>query len=193
MSETPKLLLHKDGPIGWIIFNQPEKRNAVSLEMWQRMPEYVRDLATDDTIRVVVLRGLPGMFCSGADLKFIRDGGDTADLSYLTHESPIAGYGEAFRQILEYIHSATMMSSHNACNGLNVSRAVISVEIRDRILAVGITDDGVGGADLSGGTGMLGLADRVEALGGVFHVESPPGRGTRLTAEIPLRGESSWR
>ena len=33
MSETPKLLLQKDGPIGWIIFNQPEKRNAVSLEM----------------------------------------------------------------------------------------------------------------------------------------------------------------
>ena len=42
MSETPKLLLQKDGPIGWIIFNQPEKRNAVSLEMWQLMPDYVR-------------------------------------------------------------------------------------------------------------------------------------------------------
>ena len=57
MSETPKLLLQKDGPIGWIIFNQPEKRNAVSLEMWQMMPEYVQDLASDDAIRVVVLRG----------------------------------------------------------------------------------------------------------------------------------------
>src|SRR4029450_2926786 len=57
MSETPKLLLQKDGPIGWILFNQPEKRNAVSLEMWQLMPEYVKDLASDDAIRVVVLRG----------------------------------------------------------------------------------------------------------------------------------------
>src|SRR5262245_32479607 len=57
MSETPKLLMEKDGAIGWIIFNQPEKRNAVSLEMWELMPKYVEDLASDDAIRVVVLRG----------------------------------------------------------------------------------------------------------------------------------------
>ena len=57
MNDTPKLLLEKDGPIGWIIFNQPEKRNAVSQEMWQLMPDYVNDLAKDDAIRVVVLRG----------------------------------------------------------------------------------------------------------------------------------------
>ena len=57
MSETPKLLMEKDGPIGWIIFNQPEKRNAVSQEMWQAMPKYVHELVTDDAIRVVVLRG----------------------------------------------------------------------------------------------------------------------------------------
>src|SRR3989442_4967441 len=74
MSETPKLLLQKDGPIGWIIFNQPEKRNAVSLEMWQRMPEYVRDLATDDTIRVVVLRGAGDQaFVAGADISQFKE------------------------------------------------------------------------------------------------------------------------
>ena len=55
--KTEKLLLQKDGPIGWIIFNQPEKRNAVSQEMWQAMPEYVADLAADPAIRVVILRG----------------------------------------------------------------------------------------------------------------------------------------
>jgi hypothetical protein len=42
MSES-KLLLEKDGPLGWIIFNQPEKRNAVSQEMWQRMPDYIQE------------------------------------------------------------------------------------------------------------------------------------------------------
>jgi signal transduction histidine kinase len=54
-------------------------------------------------------------------------------------------------------------------------------------LRVSVTDDGVGGADPSRGTGLTGLADRVEALGGrlTFH----PGRGTRLVAEIPLDGE----
>ena len=74
MSETPKLLLEKDGPIGWIIFNQPEKRNAVSQEMWQLMPEYVHDLATDDSIRVVVLRGAGDKaFVAGADISQFKE------------------------------------------------------------------------------------------------------------------------
>ncbi len=74
MSETPKLLLHKDGPIGWIIFNQPEKRNAVSLEMWQMMPEYVQDLSRDDAIRVVVLRGAGDQaFVAGADISQFKE------------------------------------------------------------------------------------------------------------------------
>ena len=68
MSEL-KLLLEKDGPIGWIIFNQPEKRNAVSQDMWQLMPDYVQELATDDTIRVVILRGAgERAFVAGADI-----------------------------------------------------------------------------------------------------------------------------
>lgn len=74
MSETPKLLLEKDGPIGWIIFNQPKKRNAVSQEMWQLMPDYVHDLATDDAIRVVILRGGgEAAFVSGADISQFKD------------------------------------------------------------------------------------------------------------------------
>src|SRR5438309_1383017 len=74
MSETPKLLLQKDGPIGWIIFNQPEKRNAVSLEMWQLMPDYVQDLANDDAIRVVVLRGAGDQaFVAGADISQFKE------------------------------------------------------------------------------------------------------------------------
>src|SRR6185503_18237219 len=54
---TDKLLMQKDGAIGWIIFNQPEKRNAVSQDMWDAMPGYVKELSSDDAIRVVVLRG----------------------------------------------------------------------------------------------------------------------------------------
>jgi len=74
MSETPKLLLEKDGPIGWIVFNQPEKRNAVSQEMWEAMPEYVHDLAADDAIRVVILRGAgERAFVAGADISQFKD------------------------------------------------------------------------------------------------------------------------
>jgi len=77
MSETAtsdKLLMQKDGPIGWITFNQPEKRNAVSQEMWQRMPEYVADLAADPAIRVVILRGAgEAAFVAGADISQFKD------------------------------------------------------------------------------------------------------------------------
>src|SRR4029453_16335383 len=74
MSATAPLLLEKDGAIGWIIFNQPEKRNAVSQEMWQLMPEHVRDLATDDSIRVVVLRGAGDKaFVAGADISQFKE------------------------------------------------------------------------------------------------------------------------
>ena len=74
MGEMPKLVLEKDGPIGWIVFNQPEKRNAVSQEMWQQMPEHVRDLAADDAIRVVILRGAGEQaFVAGADISQFKD------------------------------------------------------------------------------------------------------------------------
>ena len=74
MSATAPLLLEKDGPIGWIIFNQPEKRNAVNQEMWQLMPGYVEDLAGDESIRVVILRGAgEAAFVSGADISQFKD------------------------------------------------------------------------------------------------------------------------
>ena len=49
--------------------------------------------------------------------------------------------------------------------------------------------DGIGGADRSRGSGLVGLTDRVEALGGSISIESPPGAGTRITAELPLELE----
>lgn len=55
-------------------------------------------------------------------------------------------------------------------------------------LVVRVVDDGVGGAHPSGGTGLQGLADRVAALAGTFEVNSPPGAGTTVVAELPLRG-----
>jgi signal transduction histidine kinase len=54
------------------------------------------------------------------------------------------------------------------------------------LLVVEVEDDGIGGADEAKGTGLRGLADRVEALAGRLEVVSEPERGTRLRAEIPL-------
>src|SRR3970040_1123819 len=74
MSQTTKLLMEKDAPIGWIVFNQPEKRNAVSQEMWEAMPGYVDELTRDDAIRVVILRGAGDQaFVAGADISQFKD------------------------------------------------------------------------------------------------------------------------
>jgi signal transduction histidine kinase len=64
--------------------------------------------------------------------------------------------------------------------------ATVAVSARDGQLTVEVSDDGVGGAALDGGSGIQGLADRVGALSGSIAVDSPPGAGTRVTAVIPL-------
>jgi signal transduction histidine kinase len=79
----------------------------------------------------------------------------------------------------------------NVAKHAAASRVAISVTSGDRRVRIEIEDDGVGGADPAHGTGLQGLADRVEALGGTLHVASPTGGGTRLAAEIPLAGEAS--
>ncbi len=79
-----------------------------------------------------------------------------------------------------------------ACEGLaniakhaQASRASVRIARRDGVLAIEVADDGIGGARPIDGSGLTGLADRVEALGGRLQVRSPVGGGTRIEAEIP--------
>jgi signal transduction histidine kinase len=58
----------------------------------------------------------------------------------------------------------------------------------DGVLRIRVTDDGRGGAQLAGGSGLVGLKDRVEALGGTLTIKSPPGEGTALHATVPISG-----
>jgi GAF domain-containing protein len=74
----------------------------------------------------------------------------------------------------------------NAAKHANASRVDIAVEEADGLLKLSVRDDGVGGARFVSGSGLVGLKDRVEALGGRLAVESPAGAGTTLHAEIPL-------
>jgi PAS domain S-box-containing protein len=64
--------------------------------------------------------------------------------------------------------------------------ARVEIELRDGTLVAEVADDGVGGASAAGGSGLRGLADRLDALGGTLHVESPRGGGTTIRAEIPV-------
>ena len=74
----------------------------------------------------------------------------------------------------------------NVARYAHAEGATVRIGAEDGVLAVEVRDDGVGGADEGAGTGLRGLADRVAALDGSFAVESPPGGGTRVLAEIPL-------
>ena len=73
----------------------------------------------------------------------------------------------------------------NAAKHSHASEVRLVARREDRVLVLELVDDGIGGAASGGGSGLRGLADRVEALGGWLTVSSPPGRGTTLRAEIP--------
>ena len=74
MTTTDKMLARKDGRVGTMIFNNPERHNAVSLDMWQAASRILDDFARDDEVRVVVLTGAGGKaFVSGADISKFED------------------------------------------------------------------------------------------------------------------------
>jgi 2-(1,2-epoxy-1,2-dihydrophenyl)acetyl-CoA isomerase len=93
--------------VGFITIDRPARFNSLDVRTAQDLRRAGLALARDVQVRVVVLSGSNGVFCSGADLKYIRSGGDRDDLGYLSpeaRETP-AGFGERFKQILEYLHS----------------------------------------------------------------------------------------
>lgn len=68
-SPTPRMIARKDGAIGWMIFNNPERLNAVSLDMWEAVPAIVSEFEADPEIRVIVLTGAGDKaFVAGADI-----------------------------------------------------------------------------------------------------------------------------
>jgi PAS domain S-box-containing protein len=79
----------------------------------------------------------------------------------------------------------------NATKHAQASRIDVSLAQRSGSLLLSIRDDGVGGADPGQGSGLVGLQDRVEALGGTLRIDSPPGGGTSLVVQLPLDVEAA--
>jgi signal transduction histidine kinase len=79
----------------------------------------------------------------------------------------------------------------NAAKHAHASVVTVRVETRDTTVHMEIRDNGIGGADLNQGSGLLGLRDRIEALGGTLHVTSPAGDGTTLLIQLPLEDQNS--
>lgn len=96
----------EDG-IGIITIHRPERFNAMDVTTAQEFRKAGLQFARASDVRCVVVRGVDGVFCSGADLKYVRARGDSKDFEYLQPDGvgPGQGYGESFKQILEYIHS----------------------------------------------------------------------------------------
>jgi len=81
----------------------------------------------------------------------------------------------------------------NVLKHAHANQAMVNIHVEDRLLQVEICDDGIGGADPQRGSGLVGLSDRVEALGGTLNLTSPTGRGTTLLIHLPVEEATSSR
>jgi signal transduction histidine kinase len=79
----------------------------------------------------------------------------------------------------------------NAAKHARASVITVTVDASESALRVAVSDDGVGGAEASAGSGLVGLIDRVEALGGRFALESRPGEGTTISVEFPVADQAA--
>ena len=122
----------------------------------------------------------------------LAEGGLGPALKTLAHRSPIpveldvraeGRLPEPVEVAAYYVVSEALT---NAAKYARASVVRVGVEERDRTLCVVVRDDGVGGADPVRGSGLLGLKDRAEAIGGTISLESPDGAGTSLVVELPL-------
>jgi 2-(1,2-epoxy-1,2-dihydrophenyl)acetyl-CoA isomerase len=105
---TTHIHTERDGAVGVITIDRRERFNSLDVTTARDLRKAGLSMARDRAVRAVVLRGSNGIFCSGADLKYIRAGGDPADLGYLKPQDGApakATPGQVFKQILEYLHS----------------------------------------------------------------------------------------
>jgi len=93
--------------VGTITIDRPERFNSLDVATARDLRAAALRLARDPWVRAVVLKGISGVFCSGADLKYIAAGGDKEELQYLQPRTDGRGptTGDLFKEILEYIHS----------------------------------------------------------------------------------------
>jgi signal transduction histidine kinase len=108
---------------------------------------------------------------------------ERAPLEVVVHATPAKRLPEQVEAAVYYVVAEALT---NATKHAHATRVVVRVEQVDGVARVEVADDGRGGADPSRGSGIVGLRDRVDALGGTLDVESPPGAGTVVRARLPV-------
>ena len=116
---TDKIQTRRDGGVAWLIFNQPEKRNAMSLDMTVRALEVVQEFAKDDTARVLIVTGAGDRaFVSGADISEFESKRNNAEAA--------AEYAAISNRMFHAIHDVekpTIAMIHGFCFGGGVALA----------------------------------------------------------------------
>src|SRR5947209_7570244 len=119
VTKTDKMLARKDGRVGYVIFNNPERHNAVSLDMWAATSRILEDYANDDEVRVVVLTGAGGKaFVSGADISKFES--ERASLEATRHYN---GTVEKAYSGIQYFEKPTIAMIRGYCIGGGVGLA----------------------------------------------------------------------
>ena len=117
---TDKMIARKDGAIGHLIFNNPARRNAVSLEMWQGVQHILDDFEADDAVRVIVVSGAGGRaFVSGADISEFAEKRASAEAA-----AAYSQVSEAARARLEATPKPTIAMIRGYCIGGGVGTAL---------------------------------------------------------------------
>ena len=132
MSEAARIDSRKDGAIGWLVFNNPARRNAVSVGMWEAIPRVLEDFGADPAIRVVVLAGAgEKAFVSGADISQFEAQRSTAEAVRRYEE-----IGDAAQVALQRFDKPTLAMIRGYCigGGLGIAAAMLE-DVRESLTA----------------------------------------------------------
>ncbi len=157
---TSKMLAEKDGGIGRIIFNNPARHNAVSLEMWQAIATIMQDFDNDDAVRVIVVSGAGGKaFVSGADISEFKEKRNSEEAA-----AEYARISEAGRKALAETLKPTIAMIRGYCIGGGLATA-LACDLR--IAAEG-SKFGIPAAKLGLGYAYDGVKKLVDIVGPAY-------------------------
>lgn len=160
---TERLLAYIEGPVGWMVFNNPARRNAVSLEMWDAMPLVLERFGSDPTVRVIVLRGAGEQaFVAGADISQFEQLRSSADA--VAEYDATSGRATA---ALVQAGKPTIAMIHGYCIGGGVGIAAAC----DLRITADTARFGVPAARLGLGYAMPGVRQLMDLVGPAFTKE----------------------
>lgn len=158
--KTDRMIAQKDGAVGWIVFNNPARHNAVSMAMWEALEEIVTDYAADPEIRVIVVKGAgEKAFVSGADISEFEEKRSSAETTAIYNER-----AQRANHALRYVGKPTIAMVRGYCVGGGVSLA-LSCDMR--VAAEG-SSFAVPAAKLGLGYEFDGVKKLVDVVGPAF-------------------------